>query len=308
MVQRLKALKQGKQLGVQQVWDDEEECYVSEVGEIANVFLREVRDRQGAQRGDATSGRGLLERWQADFSRCRTGLTLNEIEIIMRDGPRGKRPGPSGVPGELFRRYAAQMAVVFQEAWAELMNEDFTDDMYRTLALKTWIVVPKFEGANRVEKFRDLELGEEARKILARMMNKVLDEVCSHAVRGLCKSQQAFVSGRDIVRNTSGMLRMFWEAVEERGRDDDPLMMLLLDCTKGYNLLSREWVVRVLSQAQLPSVLIAAVEKMMVNDSVLLINGLEQGSFRTNSGLIQGCPLSCFFFVHHRHRSSSPST
>ncbi len=73
--------------------------------------------------------------------------------------------------------------------------------------------------------------------------------------------------------------------------------MLLLDCTKGYNLLSREWVIRVLRQARLPVALINVVTKLMVNDSVLMINGKEWASFLTKAGLTQGCPASCFLYI-----------
>ena len=166
--------------------------------------------------------------------------------------------------------------------------------MYRALALKTWLVVPKCEGANRTEKLRDLELGNESRKILARMMNKIFDEVCAHPVRDLSRSQQAFMSGRDIVNNTFAMLRTFWDSVDESSDGGDPLLMLLLDCTKGYNLLSRECVIRVLEAAQLPSDIIGLIRNMMVNDSMLVLNGVECGSVETLAGLTQGCPASCF--------------
>ena len=50
------------------------------------------------------------------------------------------------------------------------------------------------EGANTIDKLRDLELGNEVRKVLARMLFKVLDEVCQHESHGLCHAQQAFVA------------------------------------------------------------------------------------------------------------------
>ena len=59
-------------------------------------------------------------------------------------------------------------------------------------------ILPKMEGANTIDKLHDLELGNEVRKVLAQMLFKVLDE--SH---GLCHAQQAFVTGRDISRNTT---------------------------------------------------------------------------------------------------------
>ena len=48
------------------------------------------------------------------------------------------------------------------------------------LGFKKWIVVPEMEGANTIDILRDLELGNEVRKVLARMLFKVMDEVCQH--------------------------------------------------------------------------------------------------------------------------------
>ena len=78
------------------------------------------------------------------------------------------------------------------------------------------------EGANTIDKLRDLELGNEVRKVLARMLSKVLDEVCQHESHGLCHAQQAFVTGRDIIRNTTMLCRNFWAAHEEAAEGDDP--------------------------------------------------------------------------------------
>ena len=148
-----------------------------------------------------------------------------------------------------------------------------------------------------MEKFRDLELGNESRKILARMLNRVLDEVCACPEIGLSSTQKAFVKGRDIVRNTSAMLRTFWDNVESRSAKEDPLLMLLLDCSKGYNLMSRGWVLRVLAKARLPSVLVKMIEHLMVNNSILMLNGVEHNPLELFAGLTQGCPLSCFLYI-----------
>ena len=74
------------------------------------------------------------------------------------------------------------------------------------LGFKKWIVVPEMEGAITIDKLRHLELGNEVRKLLARILFKVLDEVCQHESYGLCHAQQAFVTGRDIIRNTTHAL------------------------------------------------------------------------------------------------------
>ena len=190
----------------------------------------------------------------------------------------------------------ARLAIVFLEAWGELQQEDFTDTMYSVLALKTWMLILKVEGANRADKLRDLELGSESRKILARMMNRVLDEVCSHTLFGLSPAQHAFVKGRDIVRNVSGVLRLFWDNVDPRGSDGDPLLILLLDCSKGSNLMGREWIARVLRRAILPTCLVLATH-VMVNVSVLVLNCVEHWAVELL--WIDARVPSVMFFVCH---------
>ena len=131
------------------------------------------------------------------------------------------------------------------------------------------------EGANTIEKLRDLELGNEVRKVLARMLFKVLDEVCQHEScqhesHGLCHAQQAFVTGRDIIRNTTMLCRNFWTAHEEAAEGDDPYLLLALDCSKGYNGMGHSWLQRCLRQASTPPQILAIVESLLINMPVLI--------------------------------------
>ena len=84
-------------------------------------------------------------------------------------------------------------------------------------------------------RLRDLEVCNEARKILARMMNKVLNEVCKDTIHA---TQQAFFSGRDILVNNVRMHTVFREWAARSSSGDQVLLLLFLDCSKGYNFLS----------------------------------------------------------------------
>ena len=48
--------------------------------------------------------------------------------------------------------------------------------------------MPKVDGAKVTSKLRDVELGNEVRKVIARMLFRVLDEVCADEAHGLCKA------------------------------------------------------------------------------------------------------------------------
>ena len=120
------------------------------------------------------------------FSQCRVNVDRHEIANIILDSPNGKKPGPDGLPAAFLKRYCHQLAIIFQETWIELASGRAPIDHVRMcLGFKKWIVVPEVEGANTIGKLRDLELGNEVRKVLARMLFKVLDEVCQHESHGL---------------------------------------------------------------------------------------------------------------------------
>ena len=93
------------------------------------------------------------------------------MRISFFDSPNGKKPGQDGLPAAFLKRYCHQLAIIFQEAWIELASGRASiDHVGMCLGCKKWIVVPKVEGANTIEKLRDLELGNEVRKVLARML------------------------------------------------------------------------------------------------------------------------------------------
>ena len=153
------------------------------------------------------------------------------------------------------------------------------------------------EGANTIDKLRDLELGNEVRKVLARMLFKVLDEVCQHESHELCHAQQAFVTGRDIIRNTTMLCRNFWAAHEEAVEGDDPYLLLALDCSKGYNRMDHSWLQRCLHKASTPPEILAIVESLLINMPVLILDGVEFAALELASGLTQGCLASCMLYI-----------
>ena len=101
---------------------------------------------------------------------------------------------------------------VFCEAWAELSEGNWTQEMEEVLGRKAWLAIPKTEGANRTEKLRDIDLGNTCRRVLSRMLYDILHEVGVHELHD---AQQAFLQSRDILQNTTKLLRFFGDAVAE---------------------------------------------------------------------------------------------
>ena len=167
------------------------------------------------------------------------------------------------------------------------------------LGLRKWTIAPKLAGACATAKLWDLEVCNEARKVLARMFNKLVNEVCTHAIHS---SQQALLSGRDIIVNNVRMHSIFrdWVRKGQEGNGDAVLLLLLLDCSKGYNHLAWSWVVRCLQAARLPLSLRTAAMSMLQGEVRLMLGGQEKGGLRYQAGFPQGCPPQ-LFSVHDLH-------
>ena len=140
-----------------------------------------------------------------------------------------------------------------------------------------------------MDKLRDLELGNEVRKVLARMLFKVLDEVCQHESHGLCHAQQAFVTGRDIIRNTIMLCRNFFGPLTK-----GLLKAMILICSSP--LIAAKVIIASITASTPPDIL-AIVESLLINMPVLFLDCVEFAPLELVSGLTHSCPASCMLYI-----------
>ena len=130
------------------------------------------------------------------------------------------------------------------------------------------------------------------RRTLARMANRVLDELFSAG--GLHQAQQAFFSKGRISHNLTMMQCIFQD---HKYLLDELLLILSLDCSKAYNRVGWSWVKRCLAASRLPASLQRLILAFLPGTVHLVFRGIETDGVSFLSGLAQGCPLSCFIFL-----------
>ena len=74
--------------------------------------------------GEQGEGMEFLRNWSCGLSARRQTLSRVEMMTILLDRPRGKAPGPNGIPSLAYIKYAKILAPVFLEAMAELQDEE----------------------------------------------------------------------------------------------------------------------------------------------------------------------------------------
>ncbi len=192
--------------------------------------------------------------------------------------------------GRLYKLHARVLAEVFFEAFDEVCRPDC--ELPAHLTDFAWFVVPKKAGADVVNHVRDLECPNEDTKVLARMFTLILDRACAEQLR---RRQQAFVSGGQVELNVIGIS----EATARAQRDPATLQCLLfLDYSKGFNMLSWEWLTAVLRHAGLPEQLVHGISSLMHrHTSYLCFSGNVHSPVTFLAGYSQGHPLSVFVYL-----------
>ena len=105
---------------------------------------------------------------------------------------------------------------------------------------------------------------------------------------------QAFVAEGDIMLNVVGLHEEFQSAVTKRNLQ----LLLLLDCTKGFNLASHSWTRRVFEKSGLPCRLRRSIYRLVERQlATLLFGGLTFAAVLWLCGYRQDGPLSGIIYI-----------
>ena len=274
------------------MWDETHTTLEHEPKRIGEIIHRSGIARSGQARGQMTRGQRMLENWSADFSSCRTEVRLCEVMNLLLSIRAHKRPGTTGVCGCAYRMHAPSLAPVFLEAAAQLQDvtlEEATIPVHLHETL--WVPIAKNASADVIGAVRDLELPNEDAKLLERMHTLLLNECISTHV---LPQNQAFVPEGDIMHNVVGLHEEFRASTTKR----DLQLLLLLDCTKGFNLVSHSWTRRVFEQSGLPAALQRSIFRLVETQfATLVFGGLVFSAVQWLCGYRQGGPLSGIIYI-----------
>lgn len=124
-------------------------------------------------------------------------------------------------------------------------------------------------------------------KIIARRLRKFIDKVIS-------KDQSGFSPGRSIVEG----IIVSHEAIHMVKKLRIPSMTVKLDILKAYDLVERDFLLKVLKRFGFDNNLVDWINGCIGGPKFsILVNGVVQGIFGTTKRVRQGDPLSPFLFI-----------
>lgn len=216
-------------------------------------------------------------------------LSVEELEIALKDMKSGKSPGCDGLPPELYRRFWGLLGKHLLASFRHSRDQGMLSPDQRRGVIA---LIPK-KGKDRrfVRNWRPISMLNADYKILAKVLAKRLASVIPSLIH---QNQTGFIPTRfigDNIKNTQAII----DFTQQTGRSG---LVVSLDFRAAFDSLDHQFLLRALQSYQLGDYFLDWISTLYTSSESCVMNGgLSSGWFPFRRGIRQGCPISPFLFA-----------
>ncbi|MGL5231889.1 MAG: reverse transcriptase domain-containing protein, partial [Fusobacteriaceae bacterium] len=213
--------------------------------------------------------------------------TEEEVELEIRLLQRNKAPGPDNIPSELFKEGGAYLI----KSLVNLLKKIWESEQVPLDWCKSTIIPIYKKGAkSSCDNHRGISLVTIASKILAGLIRKRLLREREIQTR---EEQAGFRPGRGCVDHIFSLRQI----LQHRHTYRQATIVVFLDLKAAFDSVSRMALWDCLKRNGVPIKYVNLMKSLYSNsESRVRVYGKVSESFKTSSGVRQGCPISPFLF------------
>ena len=252
-------------------------------------FYSDLYKGEDLDRGSLDRLLSKVEKNVNDFNEVlEIDLTINELTKAVKSMQDNKAPGDDGLPKEFYTTFWEELKGPLLEVYNESLRMGKLPPSMREGIIS--LLFKKGEK-NDIKNWRPLTLLGVDRKILAKALFFRLQGVAGKVVG---EEQTCVIPGRSMSDSLALVRDSYLYAVDRRV----PLCIAGLDLEKAFDRINHEYLKEVMVAFGFGPKIRAWVD-LLYNDctSRVVINGNSTNTFKVQSGVRQGCPLSVVLFI-----------
>lgn len=219
-------------------------------------------------------------------------LTLQEIQSVIKALPSNKTPGPDGLSAEFYRKFSDLLSPLLLDVLkASYEHQTLPPTFYHGHT----VLIPKTEDTlalRKVEAYRPISLCNVDYKIFAKVLNERL-HIVIHNLIG--EHQTCGIRERNIQTN----IHVARSVIDSVSDEQDQVAIVQLDLSKAFDRVSHSFLFKLLSHANVGTMLLEGIRLCYKNSSTrLIVNNSLSDSIHIKSSVRQGCPLSPLFLLY----------